>query len=300
MGDGRIRHIALIPGLILALFLPRVNAGVWDMALAKAGCPRYQPLQPEELELAESLFSRLLAGEDSDARWLRSQWAKLGYRLSDDPDAGPAWLVFSERGPGCRGQGTFLFRKATRARTLLQVPHAYSDLHTGQIAGELVPEGFDVLAWNSVKRRYREGGTERNADLAKRTDSLFFALTRAMAKTLPRGRLIQLHGFENRKRQTDAGRKAAVILSGGSTWISLGLDAVARCLDNAMQGPVLVFPRDVAELGAKTNIHGRTLKRYGHHGFLHVELNRVTRDRLRRDPQLRKRFAHCLTGSLAQ
>ena len=107
-------------------------------------------------------------------------------------------------------------------------------------------------------------------------------------------RVVQLHGFSNAQRKTRAGAEAAVIVSGGSRWITPSADAVARCLAEFVDGPVALFPRDVTELGATTNLHGKILRRHGHEGFVHIELNLATRRWLLDDTARLQRFAGCL------
>ena len=119
-----------------------------------------------------------------------------------------------------------------------------------------------------------------------------------MAKSLPMGRLIQIHGFDNNKRKSEAGASASAILSSGSRWVTPHSATVAHCLRKVIQGPVLIYPIEIRELGATRNLHGKILRRYGHEGFIHVELNRSTRERLRSDPVMRGQFTDCLGAGL--
>ena len=159
--------------------------------------------------------------------------------------------------------------------------------------GRMLRDEFAILAWNTAPRRLwiEPGGV---ADLARRRDSLFVALTRAFATARPQGRLIQIHGFGNGKRNTQAGATAAAIVSSGSDWSTRPVTMIARCLQTVIEGPVRVYPYEVAELGATKNVQGQILRSHGHDGFVHLELNRPTRERLRSNAAQLARLADCL------
>jgi hypothetical protein len=247
---------------------------------------------------AQSLFARILQATEISDRWLADEWSKLGYGLVQIPAAGDGWIGLRELAPACRGQGLYLINRRPQGRVVVQVPHAYEDLHTGEVAGGLLRDDIAILAWNSAKRSVPDESAAATADLARRRDSLFMALSHAVVEAGPRGRLIQIHGFDNDRRTTSAGAAAAVIASSGSQWSSRAVDRIAGCLQTVIDGPVLVYPREVTELGATENVHGQALRSHGHEGFVHLELNRSTRERLRSAPTARAGFADCLSMGL--
>ena len=235
----------------------------------------------------------MLARAVPDESRLRQNWMALGYELSDRPGE-PGWWELREAAEGCRGQGYYVIRKRGPVLLVLQAPHAYTDLYTGDIAHSMLDGAADVVAWNTTSRRTPVDGADGTADLARRDDSLFAALTRSLARGHARVRVVQLHGFASERRKTAAGARAAVIVSSGSRWVTPPVDAIARCLGDFVDGPVAVFPRDVTELGATTNLHGAILRRFGHEGFIHVEMNLPTRRRLMMEAAWQRRFSACL------
>ncbi len=295
MSKRRVSEIVVLLGLLLAA--PLAWAGVWQQLSAAGPCDRYRPLGAAELREAEALFKEIFTAARLDERRLAAGWARLGYGLTEVPAAGGGWVGLVDVSGSCRGQGLYLVNRRPDGPLVLLAPHAYHDLYTGEIAGGLLRDDIALLAWNTAKRRLRGPGGVL-ADLAKRRDSLFDALTRALLETRPRGRLIQLHGFAAGKRRTAAGAGAAVIVSGGSRWPTPAVEEVAGCLRSHIDGPVLVYPHQVGELGATTNAQGQTLRSLGHEGFVHLELNRSTREALRASPAARAAFSDCLASGL--
>ncbi len=93
---------------------------------------------------------------------------------------------------------------------------------------------------------------------------------------------------------SEAGRNAGWILSSGSKKITDTLRKLQNCLQGVLSEEVLIYPRDVLELGGTTNISGKIMRQYGHSGFVHIEINRAIRDQLREDATVRQSFGGCL------
>lgn len=289
-------------GILLCFLIgcPAAAADFWKELRQTALCGNYRPLTETQLQTAESLFQRMLLKSEINPRQLAAEWAGLGYSLVDNAAVDDGWMLLKEAVSPCRGAGIYLINLNDSKPLVVQAPHAYQDLLSGQITSGLLRKDVAVLAWNSAKRRLRIGDRKVDADLAKRADSLFLALSRALARTHPDGRLVQIHGFDNKRRTTQAGASAAVILSSGSRWGTRSVASVAGCLQRVIDGQVLVYPHQVTELGATKNIHGRTLRRYGHDGFVHLELNRQTRRRLAAEPSLLADFSQCLSSGMTE
>ncbi len=287
-------------GIVLGLTLlcPQAQAGAWRELRPEHACETYRPMSNVQLNRAESLFSRMLQGTQMPDDRFAGEWAELGYRLIEVSAADTGWTGLRETGSPCTGNGVYLFNRNTPGPLIIQAPHAYHDLYTGDITAGLMREGVAILAWNSAQRDVKD--KHGTADLAKRPDSLFVALTRAMIRSYPDGRLIQIHGFDNKRRSTQAGGSAAVILSSGTRWTTRSVELIARCLRPMIEAPVLVYGADVSELGATRNFHGKALRRHGHEGFVHVELNRETRQRLKAEPVLLAGFSKCLGSGMQQ
>jgi hypothetical protein len=204
--------------------------------------------------------------------------------------------VLREPPQSCQGQGLYLIRREPIAGLMLQIPHGYHDLHTDDIAAQLLQAPWHVIAFNTVPRHGKRNGQRFDADLAHREDNFLAPLTRVFAELYPSGRLVQLHGFSAKRRTTAAGRTAAAIVSSATAWPSPDAMAVADCMQSLLQEPVRLYPRDVSELGATRNVQGRLLRERGHNGFVHVELARPVRERLRQQAGLRTGLGACLTG----
>ncbi len=300
--------LSLPLGLLGALFALQSFADDELQSLLEApACTRFEPLREDELKRAEALFTDLLRGGAKAASGASNRdghqaaWLRLGFVLSHRVLGGQAWQVLAERPGSCRGQGLYLIKAGAAHPFMIQAPHRYHDLHTGDLAGDFARAGLaDVIAWNSVARSTRGEDDEGSADLAHREDHLLQALTRAYAEVEPRARVVQLHGFSRAKRKTDAAASADVILSPGARYESPGLAPMAACLRQLYPHGLRLYPREVHELGGTRNAQGRALRSRGHTGFVHLELSREARRDLSREAGLRDRFMHCVAGTFAQ
>ena len=194
------------------------------------------------------------------------------------------------------GRGIYVVDTDAQVPIVVQAPHRYKDRRTGRILSRLMREvPFAAAALNSVPRWYDDpAGERRDADLAHLDATYFNAFTRAFAVAQPTGLVVQLHGFAQDKRTSDAGRGAAAIISNGSKTPDARTTAIAHCLRRRLDPQVLLYPHDVGELGATTNANGRMLRQIGFTGFLHVEMSAALRDRLATDTAARGAFAACL------
>lgn len=261
-------------------------------------CADYRPATQGELQQAQVAFAALLADPGTVSRAAAERWAKLGFSVTEVSAAGVTWTVVREPPGRCRGQGLYLVRQGAAADLLLQIPHGYSDLHTDDIAAGLLQTPLRAIAFNTVPRHFSRHGKQSDSDFAHAADNLFAPLTRAFARAWPTGRVVQLHGFDPEKRDTAAGRSAAVIVSAGSAGPTPSSTAVAACLQALLRDPVRLYPRDVRELGATTNLQGRQLRELAHNGFVHVELSRALREHLRKAESSRAGFAACLYAGM--
>lgn len=253
----------------------------------------YQPPSPDELRQAEQLFQRAFAG-----RIAAAEWATLGFQVERVSENTQVFTVIREQPDWRRGCGFYVFAApASPGAPILQAPHALSDQHTGAIALHLFAGGqFAAGAWSTAPRRYQDDEDETvvDADMAHQPNSYFTAFSRAAALAQPASAILQLHGFSADKRKTEAGRVAGVIVSAGQRQPTPAAEQTARCLSEKLAEPVLLYPRDVRELGGLTNQIGRVLRTLGSAGFVHIELAQPVREQLRVDAELRQRFGACL------
>lgn len=186
-----------------------------------------------------------------------------------------------------QGRGFFAIKKQSTKNWLLQAPHADSDLYTGKIASRLFLEGeFKAAQWNTVKRSV--------SDMAHTPDTYWQTFTQVFAEQFPDARVIQIHGYEQSARKTEAGEVSDMILSAGHDAPPLWLQQIANCLKNNFPHRISLYPYDVKELGGTTNVQGYRLRSLGQDGFLHIEISKTMRLELLDNTDVRKRFIGCL------
>jgi hypothetical protein len=243
---------------------------------------------------SEALFERLL--RDDESAEVRHGLSSIGFDLVSAASGDERLAMVREASEAARGGGVYVFRQRGARPVLLQAPHRFHDIGTGRIVlGLLAVGGIRAAAWNTVPRRHVRDGEMVDSDLAREPVSHFNAFGQAFARQHPRGRVIQIHGFARENRTTASGAAASVIVSSGTEHPSRAVREVAECLSGVLAPePVLLFPEDVRELGATTNVNGQILRRMGFRGFVHVELARELRDRLLDEPRLLERVGGCL------
>lgn len=255
-----------------------------DALATPDGNSRFLPPDRATLVQAETLFRGELGGQGGD-------WESLGLRRL--PLAGTTLLVESPEQR--QGRGIFAWRAPGAALPwLLQAPHQRDDAHTGTLVRLLFQEQpVQAAMWNSLGRRAPASGG--SADQAHQEDTYWQAMTRAFANRYPKGRVIQLHGFDTDKRKSDAAAQLDLILSAGHRAPPAWVRSLGTCLNTRLAPLRLgLYPDQVRELGATTNVQGRLLRDLGHSAFAHLEMSLPVRERLVADPDLRGRLLECL------
>lgn len=254
----------------------------------------YVPADVAELEEAESLFLRILQGDDTQA--LREAWRAIGFDLITVREQGRDFLVLQENAERKEGRGFYLFRLNSNSTSVLQAPHSFKDLRTREITFDLILQSdYAAAAWNTVPRDYIENGSKINADMAHLDQTFFISFSVAFARHYVQGNLLQLHGYAQDKRTTRLGKESELILSSGtSTPTSTLLETVA-CLKQKVSGKTYAYPTEVTELGGTTNTIGKLLRQLRHNGFMHIEISRGIRERLLTESKLQNSFNHCFS-----
>jgi hypothetical protein len=254
----------------------------------------YSAPSRQDIIKAEELFNRLLNRERPES--LQDDWLKLGFILEEVLFKEKRYWALYERPDQKQGRGLFFFSPDSTSNSLLMAPHGQKDVGTGYITFRIFQDNdFAVAAFNTVPRyKDDEDGVRLEYDLGKLPTTYFTALSRAFATTFTEGRVLQLHGFALEKRTSDQGAEAGLILSGGGETVRQDILVLQECLQQLFSEKVLIYPRDVQELGGTTNITGKILRKAGQSGFVHVEINREIRDRLRKNRSLRQPFGSCL------
>lgn len=242
---------------------------------------------------AQTQFARLIAG--------RSDQPPKGFKIIPRTVSIQGKLV-QETNEVCRGGGLYLVRAqdVVGPPILITAPHRRADLFTGSIVLKLFHEqSAAAAAWNSVPRRKKGICGDNTGDLARITRHPFTAFSIGFASVYPSGRIVQIHGFNSRKRISWAAQKSSIILSSGSDRVTPAVAAIAECMRSQLpEYRVSVFPTDVDELGAKKNAQARELRSNGFQGFVHVELALPLRKELMEKADLRGAFGNCLEANI--
>ncbi|MGW3962558.1 hypothetical protein ACWED2_22260 [Amycolatopsis sp. NPDC005003] len=210
-----------------------------------------------ELETAEESFAALLDGRPHHL-------SDLGFSTEDLSTEDSAIAV---QEPGSeRAWGLYAIDRSAPPSLVVEVPHASSDLRTDLIGLALfrqVPGAVLTVA----------GAHRRREDPAHDTRTVFHVVTALLARRgLPQ---VQLHGFNDRTMP-----EADVVLSAGAAEAG---DAARRAADR-LEAAGFRVRRAWAEpcrgLAGTTNVQGRAAAGTP---FLHVELNRTTRETRRDD-----------------
>ena len=268
----------------------------------------FERIEDEELAAVESAFLDLLLSGDL----LQERWSQIGM-------SGEAMLIGGRRcvflceSPGDeRGRGVFLLFVDALAQgnggqgmnVFLQAPHSFFDRKTGQIVSLLLEEGkFMGGAWNSSPRYAVDGDYKGPADTQAHSWNYFTAFARAFAQArelaFPRSRIVQIHGFAPSKRSSSKARRASAIISAGTLEPSRQLLPLGLWMKLKFPPWVLLFPREVSELGALQNTTGKALRAFGQgDAFVHIELSWKLRRSLLKDRDRRAAFAKSLATFL--
>lgn len=256
---------------------------------ASARCDYVTPAA-EELHRAEDAFRRTLQRKE-DLPALQSAWQALEFELVPARVDPAEFLVLREQPEHRRGRGFYLFYLGQAPEIALEAPHSAFDEHTGEIALHLMKEGLAAAAaWSTAARQ--------QADLAHLPETYFQSFTAAVARTSPKGVILQLHGFEQTKRKSEAAAAADMIVSSGIDFPPDWVRALANGFKRNMPGNVKLYPDDVHDLGGTANAQGQMLRDLGYEGFAHVEMSKGLRLRLSGDPAVRKSFADSAAAAL--
>lgn len=305
----RRRAMNLRAGMALALCLAFLSGPkVW----AAAACPgenlqtllhdswseRYLDIDATDLERSRELFERILAGDSSPSAQRPAAQA-LGLELlsaCDVPTAQTFWVLREASGRK-QGRGFYVFAQHRQAGRVLQVPHRRSDAQTEAIGLQMfLRGGWRAIAFNSASRTAGPGQTSSPSDLARLRVSTFQAFTEAVARVHDGTALLQLHGFSRNKRKTFRGMHASMVVSGGSRRVTPVVQAAHACLRETFGARVLLFPRDIQELGATANSNAALFRRLQQDGFIHLELDRAVRRSLAANVQALDSLNRCFTS----
>ncbi len=273
----KIRHSLYVSLLLLPLQLQAADLfDIWRQAKSES----YQAISAHNYNEAVRLFGETLKIDVFSQ--LRQQWRMLGFDLIRHDQ----WLVLREI--EANGHGMFIFCPACQTDVILQAPHAYSDLKTGELALMLMHQrAFKALALNTLPRN-------DGVDTAHFIQNYQTAFAEAIAKTMPTTKLVQLHGFSNSKRNSEAGKVAEIIISNGNYMPNRTVARLASCLRSAGFDQTYLFPHQIKELGGTRNAQAKILRQLNSDRFIHFEMNYDLRKRSVSDPETLYGLARCL------
>lgn len=210
------------------------------------------------------------------------------------------FLVLREVKGAARGAGAYVFRVGPPdgpRELVLQAPHAYFDLYTGRIAtgmffGKREGRRARALFVNTLQR-YERGDVDRDspADVCHRPEHLFSVITDRTLRALGPSTVIQLHGFG--QENVPPGVRA-IVSAGEDRLPSTELRAIADGVSTLFGRGVRLYPTDIDRLGGTTNVQGRLAALMPDARFVHLELSKGLRERLRKTPRIRHKLARVL------
>ena len=277
--------LIIMVSAINTVCMSQVVAGELELTLCRDN--EYRLLTKSELNYAEAAFSKILQSPEAIAEFKLPLKHKLQKGVA----------IFTEKKSKCQGLGSYLINYASKNKVLLQSPHSFFDTGTGLINKRLFLTGqIYSSAWNSVSRYANKSRSENSSDLSRGMDSLFMRFSLAFAKNGYQGRIIQLHGFNKKKRKTGAGRTADIIISNGTKFPSKIQKTIYYCLrEKFPKLNVLLYPYEINELGATGNSVGKRLREIGFEGFVHVEMNYSFRMKAKKDEHIINQLVECFT-----
>jgi hypothetical protein len=228
---------------------------------------RYRPPTPAERDRALAAAD-LLASDDTTAAAEMCAPLDMSVSTGTDPATGRRYALAASRSDTDRSWGIVAVDLTEPPPDLLvEVPHPGSDRHTERLGLALfraLPGAALLIA--GAHRRAADGA----ADVAHQPDSMFHALATHFAD---RGATqLQLHGFHD-----DSLADHDVVVSAGAGTSTRLTEPMADALSAADFEVCRAWTQRCGSLEGRTNAQGREAAVHGH-PFLHIEINRSTRD----------------------
>jgi hypothetical protein len=277
----------MMKGALLLLLAVSLNGPTVESLLASArkydkATFVYQPPPAEKTDglrvLVRALTVEALAGKSTPASKDRTSARKLGMELVRAQDGQGSVWVLRESGTRRSGDGFYAFRPRGVA-LCVQAPHTFFDEGTSDIAQALFEETHAVALFSNTVHRHAAvapGEPSDSADVAHAEHSVFQSATEGLLAAGPIP-VVQIHGFGPREKLPPD--TAAVVSDGAATRPADAPVVLLRSILQAELGGsarVLLFGVDAQELGATTNVQGRSVRKAGV-PFLHIEMSQKTR-----------------------
>ncbi len=270
------------------------GAELWQRIQAVRSDGSYADATAQQRLETRRLFGDLVAwaaaGSIPDGVEVRAR--SLGLTMERAGDV----VVLSPRGEGSRADGVFAVRIGTDVPNLiLQAPHSWSDMYTGQLGATLFEDGLARAAFfNNAHRNSPSAGdlaprgSTGTSDLAHRPFSIFQAATLGAVDGLDAPLVVQIHGFGS-----SHGSFSAVVSRGASWQPAVELARAMELLEAVLTSFGPVTDGDIVpELAGVTNAQGRAIAMQAR--FLHLELCHDARIAMIDDTALRAQFGDAL------
>jgi hypothetical protein len=282
---------------------------IYEQTQTSASLNQYHiPLQAE-LNGFKVLFRKIIEIHERkkfrSLKTLEKSAGKLGFQILRVTDAsGSEYTAIAEKPDAMVGRGIYILadRKKKIRPVLIQTPHSQSDANTGKIGINAI-ENTDAAAFfsSTVRRNTRSKDAipsepTEPADVAHNSNSFFHAATEVFGQMHPDLLILQLHGFDPANDETDTRDYNVIISEGRQTAVVTGLVAeTIRILREAFPDRrIAEFGVETHELGARTNVQGKFIRKYITVEFLHLELSQLFRKELVQTISVRNEFFRCL------
>jgi hypothetical protein len=210
-------------------------------------------------------------------------------------------VVLREEPDAKHGAGLLALRREGSQPILVEAPHTFFEQGTLPLALMAFERlNARALVLNTIhrggvskdrgrKRRARSGKSP--CDTAHNPHLLFSVAHDALVAADRSALTIQLHGFDGHQ----APDADVVVSAARSSASPQPVAAALRAVVGANR--VRIYPDDVAVLGGTTNVQARISRAVGA-PFLHLELSKSLRERLRADPALAQQFVDALAKGI--
>lgn len=239
----------------------------------------YTRPNPNDLSKAKALFYDIF--KSPQAKPNEESWNSLGFEVEKIGK----FLVIKEKKDAQSGKGVYAFNTTQPTDSIVQAPHHISDKYTGTIARQLLAEGkVFAMARNTINRR--------KVNYTDTDESFFNAFTEAYAMAFPKGKIIQLHGFDTDSHDTESD----IILSNTTKVPPPSFSQFEKCLQK-LSVKVSLYP-DAVHLGGTKNTGANKFLKLARDGFfIHIEMSETLREKLKTKKDYRSTFIQCLHGT---
>jgi len=255
----------------------------------------HAPPQPhfEAVREVAALLTKAAASCDDAARKVADgKLRPIALEVSSLSADGQVYWVIRETPPTFRGSGVYALRCGEAVPLVVQIPHSFFDTHTGRVGRVIFKLARARWLFLNTLHRYKGRAGEKQTDSWHPADcahnpALFFqAMTEGVLAAEPAALFAQLHGFDATSRGTE------VILSDGHRGPQVWAERV-KSLWTLPEAKVVVFERNMRELGGLTNVQGDAIAaKKGR--FVHIEMSLPIRTRLSKEAAAQKNLAAAL------